>query len=96
MIQVWIFLQIIYDTHDGIEEHPMALGDFMERIKSKWVERTTFTRASKPFSIKSSMVPPIIAPQLSGNVIWNTELRKKSSYIDGAKKKNVKGNYTCM
>lgn len=68
----------------------MPLEDFMKQIKSHWIERVTFTRNSKPFSIKASSLPPIIAPKLAGPVIWNSELKKKSAYLGDGNNK-VKG-----
>ncbi len=62
----------------------------MNQIKSHWIERVTFTRNSKPFSIKASSLPPIIPPKLAGPVIWNSDLKKKSAYLGDGKNK-VKG-----
>lgn len=82
--------QIVYATEDVHDDHPMPLEDFMNQIKSHWIERVTFTRNSKPFSIKASSLPPIIAPKLAGPVIWNSELKKKSAYLGDGQNK-VKG-----
>lgn len=72
---------------------PVPLEDLLEQTKHHWVECATFTRCNKPFSIKASDVPPIIAPKLRGDVIYNTEMTKKSLSVEKSKtKKAVEGN----
>lgn len=83
-------LKIDYDTTGANEVSPMTLEDFLQVLKSFWVERTSFTRTLTPFSVKSYSLPPIIAPKLAGPVIYNSEVEKKSAYL-GDNKKKIKG-----
>jgi len=71
--------EITYNTDDSVDSSgPVPLEDLLEQIKYQWVERCTFTRSSKPFSVQGSSIPPVIAPKLRGEVILNTEMQKKS------------------
>ena len=73
-----------------------SLEDFLRNIKSVFIERITFT-SSKPISadVSAFQVPPIIAPCLRGETVFNTEAKKKSVYLDGgflSKKEEINGN----
>ena len=56
----------------------MDLESFLALLKRRFIECTTYTRCDKLFSIKVSKIPPIIAPALRGDHIFNTEQQKKS------------------
>ena len=73
---------------------PVPLEDLLEQIKYQWVERCTFTRSSKPFSVQGSSIPPVIATKLRGEVILNTEMQKKSLLKKG--KTAVEGNKSIL
>lgn len=70
----------------------MSLDKFFDKLRYQWVERNSFTRSKDPFSVHASEIPPIIAPKCAGEVVWNTELNKKSQFLKKVNKK-VEGWY---
>lgn len=59
----------------------MPLDEFLQKIKKHFVECNTYTRATKSLNFHVSEIPPVVAPKLSGDQIWNTEMEKKSQFL---------------
>ena len=59
----------------------MPLDEFLKKIKKHFVEYNTYTRAAKSLNFHVSEIPPVVAPKLSGEQIWNTEMAKKSQFL---------------
>jgi hypothetical protein len=49
-------------------------------LRRRWIECTTYTRCQK-FNVKVSDVPPVMAPAIRGNIIYNTEHEKNSIFL---------------
>ena len=59
----------------------------MSSIKDTWLEKNVFAKANQGDVVYvASSVPPIIAPALRGNHIFNTEMQKKSIYLQSRDK----------
>jgi hypothetical protein len=60
------------------------LEEFLLTLKRDWIEKTTFSNelVGNVYSLNAADVPPIIAPALRGKEIFNTEMEKKSIYLN--------------
>jgi len=94
MYFIVVAFQIDYsDQSMGEEGGTSSLEDFLLEVKQLFVEKISFTASESNLPVKISDVPPIIAPALRGNV-QNTEMEKRSVYLDGKimKKNEIDGN----
>lgn len=56
--------------------------DFQQQLKRRWLERTVLTRCLDKFQVSVSEIPPIMAPAVIGSKLYNTEIEKKSVYLN--------------
>ncbi|XP_068748643.1 uncharacterized protein [Montipora capricornis] len=77
--------EISYDRNDSVNNDPLSLEELLERIKQHWVERTTYTRSSEPFSVNAFSLPPIIPRKMRGEAVFNTEVEKKTYSLSKGK-----------
>lgn len=70
--------QIDYSPAECDKSSPMLLETFLNKLKERWVECTTYTRCSQKFNIGQSLIPPIMAPSIRGSDVLNTEAQKRS------------------
>lgn len=79
--------EISYNKNDSAvnHSHSLSLEDLLERIKQHWVERTTYTRSSEPFSVDAFSLPPIIPRKMRGEAVFNTEGEKKTYSVKKGK-----------
>ena len=63
--------------------NPKPLEDFLLELRQQWIASIIFANEvdSHP-AINASDVPPIIAPALRGSNVQNTEMQKKSIYLN--------------
>ncbi len=63
---------------------PVPLEQFIGKLKENLLAKILFCSTSSPGidSIDSADVPPIIAPALRGAEVYNTEMEKKSIYLN--------------
>ncbi|XP_020905627.2 HMG domain-containing protein 3 [Exaiptasia diaphana] len=69
-----------------------SLEDFLSALKSMWIAKATFSNWSgvENLDLSVSKIPPIIAPALRGDKVYNTESKKKSVYLKG--RTNIEGD----
>lgn len=70
--------QIDYSPAECDKSSPMLLETFLNKLKERWVECTTYTRCSQKFNIGQSLIPPIMAPSIRRSDVLNTEAQKRS------------------
>lgn len=54
---------------------------FLGRVTSHMVEKCVYTRETKTPKIYMEEIPPIIPPAMRGDVVYNTEKEKESSFL---------------
>ena len=56
----------------------------MDSLKRNWIEKITFSNDAGvgKDAVDAADIPPIIAPVLRGDQIYNTEMEKKSLYLN--------------
>jgi hypothetical protein len=76
---------------------PTTLEDFISSLKDICIEKIIFTSSNHTPKVEASKVPPIIAPSLRGERVYNTELQKKSVYLGNKilKKDEINGMSFC-
>jgi hypothetical protein len=79
-----------YDT-DNKECSPLPLEDFLSKLRRMWITKASFSNFEGDIDINASEVPPIIAPAMRAEIVLNTEMKKKSIYLQ-SRKKSVTGN----
>ena len=52
-------------------------------MKGVFVERLTYANLKQDISVIAENVPPIIAPSFRADRVFNTEMEKKSVYLEG-------------
>lgn len=74
---------------------PLSLENFLEKMKGIFVEKITYTTSNQDGKVVASNVPPIIAPSLWAQTVFNTEMEKKSVYLEGKyfEKDAINGKY---
>ena len=75
------------------KESPASLEDFLGNLKMKWMEKILFSNIdSIDLNVDAADVPPIIAPALRAEHVYNTEMEKKSIYLNekGANQSKLK------
>lgn len=83
-----LFLQIDYSDKE-LSGEPIALEEFLLRIKRYWVEKTVYTKAEIDNGhVNAATIPPIIAPIARATTVYNTEMQKRSIYLKGKNKIN--------
>ncbi|KXJ09785.1 HMG domain-containing protein 3 [Exaiptasia diaphana] len=73
--------QILYNVPDAEDHCEISQSAFLQKLKKRWIEKSTLTRANEKFSVSVSEIPPIMAPAVLGQMLYNTELKKKSVYL---------------
>ncbi|KAK3754405.1 hypothetical protein QZH41_011187, partial [Actinostola sp. cb2023] len=74
--------QIVYNVDPSDQSPTMSPCDFQQKLKRRWLERTVLTRCLDTFEVAVSEFPPIMAPAVVGQKLYNTELQKKSVYLN--------------
>lgn len=54
----------------------------MQRVKVRAIEKVVYTRNQEPFSISVEELPPFIPPAVRAHSVVNTEIEKKSTYLE--------------
>ena len=68
-------------------------------MKGVFVERLTYANSKQDISVIAENVPPIISPSLRADRVFNTEMEKKSVYLEGKffEKDHINGkNIVCL
>ena len=75
--------QIVYPD-EGVAIKPLnSLEDFIGKLRLHLLEKVIYSKAqTAPLVFFSEEVPPVIAPVLQANTVVNTELSKKSVYLE--------------
>ncbi|CAB4020047.1 Hypothetical predicted protein [Paramuricea clavata] len=86
------------DKSDDHLSMPTTLEDFISSLKDICIEKIIFTSSNLTTKVEASKVPPIIAPSLRGERVYNTELQKKSVYLGNKilKKDEINGVFLYM
>ena len=63
------------------EGHPLSLDEMLTKLKRHFIECNSYTRAAHPLSFHVSDIRPVVAPKLAADVIWNSEMHKKSQFL---------------
>jgi hypothetical protein len=82
-----ISFQIQYPVDTTEHKEIIPMHTFLCQLKRRWIEKTVYTRANKPFSVSVSEIPPFIAPSVASPQPINTEIENKSVYL----KKDILG-----
>ena len=63
---------------------PVPLEDFLSSLKKDWIEKVIFSNdlGTGRRDVDAVDVPPIIAPAMRGPEVYNTEMEKKSIYLN--------------
>ena len=80
--------QIDYSSAECDKSSPMPLETFLNKVKERWVECTTYTRCSQKFNIGQSLIPPIMAPSIRRSDVLNTEAQKRSVVLKSMNNKS--------
>lgn len=65
------------------EGQPPSLEKFLHQMKGVFVERLTYANLKQDISVIAEIVPPIIATSFRADRVFNTEMEKKSVYLEG-------------
>ena len=62
------------------------------------MERLTCANSKQDISVIAQKVPPIIAPSLQADRVFNTEMEKKSVYLEGKffEKEHINGKFNIV
>ena len=78
-----------FKVNHNVKEHtskesPVPLESFLDLVKKDWIERITFSNELEKttLSLNAADVPPIIAPALRGERVYNSDMEKKSIYLN--------------
>ncbi|XP_028418841.1 HMG domain-containing protein 3-like [Dendronephthya gigantea] len=83
--------QIDYTQPENVSESsPPTLEPFLNKIKRRWVESTSYTKTAEKFKVHVADIPPVIAPSMRGTRLYNTELQKNSTFLK--ENKSTKGD----
>ena len=62
------------------------------------MERLTYANSKQDISVIAQKLPPIIAPSLRADRVFNTEMEKKSVYLEGKffEKEHINGKFNIV